>query len=273
MVAICSTSALRNCGGIASTSTETLRQSSLRSVTSTHSRDSLAKHDFHDISDTCYNKHRVHFASVTDCKENSEPHELESVLEFDSADPLEPLYLTSSEIMKIRVNAKVEASHFAQVYPNYIAEINHLFQNGGGSLNLANQVKRLRTRRRRLDPFDIALQSPDRDVDQCNEYTEELNVANNLSDLPDGNDNSFDDMSYFCTMRGLESRISPLFRLNRRLTIRKVINLQAELKNSGCCPVQIQMGLRAVSAHASQRPISFAIYQAALDECEVNTQE
>jgi hypothetical protein len=188
------------------------------------------------------------------------------VFEFDVVDPLEPLYLTPSEILKIRSEARVQASHFAQVYPNVTAEINSLFENGGSALNMCSQVKRLRSRRPRLDPYEIALDDMDRDdvFLEPNDY-----IADDQSDRQDCNDETLDDINYFCTMRGLESRISPLFRLNRRVTIRKVINLQTEMKKSGCCATQIQMGLRAVSAQASQRARTFARYQAALDECEV----
>ena len=146
-----------------------------------------------------------------------------------------------------------------------------MFEKGGSALNPFSQIKKLRSRRTRLDPFDVAFESIDRDVpidasiDIHNEFAEDCDQ----SDQQDYDDNTLDELKYFCTMRGLESRISPLFRLNRRKTIRNVINLQAEMKRSGCDPTQIQMGLRAVCTQASQKARSFATYQATLDECEV----
>ena len=269
MVAICSTTAFGQLNGILSTSAETLRQSSLRSVTSTHSRQSLIKQGLPDISDTSYTQRRVQFACRNECEDSSESLDFESVIEFDVIDPLEPIYLTASEILKIRSDARLQASHFAQVYPAFIAEINFLFENGGRTLNLLSHIKKLRSRRRRLDPYDIALDSDDRDLDAFIAVQNDFMVDEDFSEVQYYDDETFDDLNYFCSMRGLESRISPLFRLNRRMTIRNVINLQTEMKKSRCSPTQIQMGLRAVSAQGSQKARSFAYFQATLDEFEV----
>ena len=268
MVAICSTTAFRNFTGILSPSTGTPRQSSLRSITSTHSSQSLIKEDKYAKSDSSYSRRRVHFA---DCDDSSDTHDTDLVFEFDVVDPVEPLYLTAAEILKIRSDARHEASHFAQVYPKVIAEMNFAFENGGNTLNPSSQIKKLRSCRRRLDPYDVALESIDRDVDVfMNTHTEYAD--DDVSDQQDwDSEDTLDERYYFCTMRGLESRISPLFRLNRRMTIRNVINLQTEMKKSRCCPAQTQMGLRAVYTQASQKSRSFAFYQAALDEYEVYT--
>ena len=264
MVAIRSTVASRNVSGISlATLTAPPRQSSLRSITSTHSRNSLVKDDqLHEIHCTKgHTERRVRF----DCEDNSDSLD-ELVFEYEYVDPVEPLYLTASEIMKIRSDARRQASHFSQAYPDVIAEINSAFEDGGSRMNHASQVKKLRRRRQLKNIYDVAFESYDRDEDGSINGQEECLID---GDQRDCDDELVDDANYFCTMRGLETRISPMFRLSRRMTIRNVINFQTEMKRSGCCPTQIQMGLRAVCAQGSQRARAFACYQATLDEFEV----
>lgn len=245
------------------------RQSSLRSVTSTHSRHSLVKKDIHEISDINFTQRRVRFANEMGYDNNLDSVEPESVYEYKLVEPVQPLYLTTSEILKIRSDARLQASHFAQAYPNVIAEINCAFESGERSLDHYSQIKKLRCRRRRLDPYDVAFESMDRDVAAFIDERNALWVDDDQSEQLDCDDDMLDDRKYFCSIRGLESRASPLFRLNRRMTIRNVLNLQTEMKRSGCCPSQMQMGLRAVCAQSSQKARSFAFYQAVLDEFEV----
>jgi hypothetical protein len=268
MVATCSTTEFRFVG-ISFPTSGTTRQSSLRSVTSTHSRQSLVKKDAHETYDISFTQRQVRFACETDCDDTSDLLDPNSVYEFENVEPVQPLYLTAGEILKIRADARLQASHFAQAYPNVIAEINHAFENGERSSNHFRQIRELRCRRRRLDPYDVAFQSMDRDVAAFIDEQNAFLVDDDQIEQLDYDDELLDDRKYFCTMRGLESRVSPLFRLNRRMTIRKVLNLQAEMKQSGCSPAQVQMGLRAVCAQASQKACSFALYQAVLDEFEV----
>ena len=269
MVALGSTTTFRIFAGISlSTPATATRQSSLRSVTSTHSRTSFVKKEEQEVSDVKLTQRRVRFACAIDCDDSSESLDHELVYEYDFVEPIQPLYLTSCEILKIRSDARLQATHFAQAYPSVIAEINYAFENGERSMNHYLQIRMLRRRRRRRDPYDVAFDSVDRDVEAYIDGQNESFDDDDQSDRLDCDDELLDDQTYFCSMRGLESRISPLFRLNRRMTIRKVINLQAEMKKSGCCSTQVQMGLRAVCAQASQKARSFAYFQATLDEFE-----
>jgi hypothetical protein len=263
---------------------ETVRQSSFRSVTSTHSRRSLLKTDSLDNSDNSQQQQprRVRFLDCMDIDESDcyssfdesgfeaiEKSIQPTVYEYEPTEPFEALYLTPDEILKIRSDARKQAVHFAQVYPSYVAAINETFDTIGTCERNFSQIEKLRRRRRRRDPFEVAFESSDRDED--NFFEEEQNTEKHceFSQLASYDDDLFDDVEYFCSMRGLETRISPLFRINRRLTIKSVLDIQREMKKSGCCPAQVQMGLRAVCAQASQKARAFASFQADLDEIEV----
>jgi hypothetical protein len=249
------------------------KQTSLRSVTSTHSRNSLVKTescDFSDKSQCNPPRRRVHFSCCVDVDEfESDSATTHIVHEYIQGEPVEPLYLTTNEIQSIRSDARKQSLLLAKIYPNLAKEIQNIFENGGSSLKHSNQIKSLRRRRPRCDPYADALESNDRDDDIFFDDSTKT-VMNFYGEEPLCDDEDMlDDKYYFCTMRGLETRISPSFRIHRRMQINNVLDLQTKMKESGCCSIQIQMGLRAVSAQLSQKSRAFALYQASLDEVEI----
>lgn len=232
------------------------RQSSLRSVSSTHSRRSLAKPE--TLAEPA---RRVRFA-CTDELDLSESDNVgvirEEVFEFESA-PEEcafDLYFSQDDIMEIRRGCRKIAAEFAAEYPDYSDSVEALY-NGG----YCNELKdALRNRRRRRAVGDASAAWLDIiDLEDEDEYDD------NDSFCGDDEDND----NFYCTMRGLEARIAPTFRMRRRWAIHNVLKLQQEMKTAQCKSSQIELGLRARSVQITQKSRNYAIQQAALDQMDV----
>lgn len=240
------------------------RQSSLSS--STHSRRSLVK----ESSIVSTSKRRVRFEctdglDLSDCDGMDGIGVFQATIhEFESVESVYALYLTPDEMLQIRSNLRRQAAHFAADHPDFIQAINELLENGSSVEDISSQLKTLRHRRRRRAPFQACMKWLEldsvNDDDRNYEYDE-------VGHEPYCDDEAYND-DFFCPMRGLETRISPLFRIRRRWAIHSILDMQQEMKDAGCCKAQIEMGLRAVCVQVSQKARSFAVLQATLDEHE-----
>lgn len=248
------------------------RQSSLRSVSSTHSRRSQVKSN-PVVSST--SQRRVRFAytkeldlSDRDYADNDVGTIQTTVHEFASVEPVEALYLTGGEIHQIRSGARRQAVQFAEDHPDYVEEINELLENIDSSSDIGVQLETLRRRHLRRNTHKISTKWLDLDPEEIEDevYCED---EEEKEDIPaQFCDDDVVDSDYYCPMRGLETRITPLFRIRRRWAIHSVLEMQQDMKEAGCCATQVEMGLRAVCVQVSQKSRSFALHQALLDELE-----
>ena len=254
------------------------RQSSLRSVTSTHSRRSLEKSN----SVVSTSQRRVHFSCTNelDLSDRDDTDDIGtiqvSVHEFEFVEPVDALYLTPREITLIRCNVRAQAAQFAADHPDFVEQINELLENGISVADASTQIESLRRRRRRryCNGFQASTKGPELDPESSDGKVfgdEEKKVKEVIPELY-GDDDAVDS-DYFGPVRGLETRISPLFRIRRRWAIHGVLDLQQEMKGAGCCTTQVEMGLRAVCVQVAQKARSFALLQAALDEWEATTSQ
>jgi hypothetical protein len=232
------------------------RQSSLRSVSSTHSRRSLAKAE--TLEEPIK---RVRFACTDelDLSENDNVGIIrEEIFEFEAA-PEEcssDLYFSQEDIMDFRRGCRKIAAEFAAEYPDYSESVDALY-NGSDWVELKDA---LRNRRRRRAISDFAwLDSDIMDLEAEDDYDD--------NDSYCGDD--VEDDNFYSTMRGLESRIASNFRMRRRWAIHSVLALQRDMKASSCKLSQIELGLRARSVQLTQKSRNYAIQQAALDQMEV----
>jgi hypothetical protein len=242
-------------------------QSSLSS--STHSRRSLVK----DSPVVCARKRRVRFAcsdglDLSDYDGVDNVGVIKAIIhEFERVDPVNTLYLTPEEMLQIRSNLRRQAAQFAADHPDFTQAINELLENGNSVDDISAQLETLRRRRRRSCPFQDSMKwlELDSNNDDDSDFEEDDASYDQYCD-----DEACDD-KYFCPMRGLETRISPLFRIRRRWAIHSILDMQQEMQESGCCTAQIEMGLRAVCVQVSQKARLFAVHQAKLDEKEAST--
>jgi hypothetical protein len=267
------------------------RQSSLRSITSTHSRRSL-KCDYVSTPEPQPPRNRVRFACTDELDLSGRDNDSDgqsfddvgiiqpSVLEFETVEPLQVLSLTSVEIVQIRLQARRQAAQFAADHPDYIELLNECFEQSNSSCvpEPRAQLEPLRRRRLRRNTFQVCnkwleLESEivDND-DQANDFNfddeEEEPVA--ATAAPMYCDDEVDHADYYGTMRGLETRLTPALRLRRRWAIHSVLQLQREMKEARCDAVQMELGLRATGVQVSKKAQAFARFQALLDEMEVH---
>jgi hypothetical protein len=261
------------------------RQSSLRSITSTHSRRSLKCESATPVEQNQPPpRRRVRFACTDelDLSGRDESHNDDvgvinaDVVEFETVAPLQVLSLTSVEIVQIRLQARRQAAQFAADHADYIDLLNECFEQGTSfASEPSSQLEPLRRRRLRRNTFQV-----------CNKW---LELESDVVDNDDQNDFNFEDeeeeepiaissmycdddvqnADYYCTMRGLETRLTPALRLRRRWAIQSVLQLQREMKDAHCDSMQMELGLRATAVQVSKKAHAFARFQALLDEMEV----
>lgn len=249
------------------------RQSSLRSITSTHSRRTLQKS--HSLQFGSQRRVRFACSDDLDLSGRDEADDIgiiaESIVRFPYIEPLEALYLTAQEILDIRTGARRQAAQFAADHPDYVESVIEMLENGKSEHDTGIQLETLRRRRRRRNTFKVStkwldsepLDSNDGDCYFDDEEDEESVVLEPYCE------DDVCDADYYCTMRGLETRSTPLFRLRKKWAIRSVLQIQQEMNQAGCCPAQVEMGLRATAVQATKKSRLFAYHQALLDEDEV----
>lgn len=231
------------------------RQSSLRSVSSTHSRRSLYK------TEDSVPKRRVRFSENPYQQRPTERVHVVERFEDDS------LYYRPEDIQENRTQIRKVCTRFATDYPDYVREIEGVFDNGLVDKDMLDLVQTLRQRRKQLNPFKISMkwleiddeEDPSISYDEEEEDTDDVDVYRHDDD---------EDVDVYCTMRGLESRVVSKLRSDRRFAITKVLLLQDEMREAGCERLQIEMGLRAVATQVSQKARFFAVHQALLDAQE-----
>jgi hypothetical protein len=187
------------------------------------------------------------------------------------------LFFTAEEIITMRSEARRQAKRFASDYPDYGATLEQLY-NDNGTTDWESVKKTLRTRRKRKHAMKIAskwsLLDDDGDIDREDDYCfdedtkeEESNQDDIYANLKESEE--IDEFFCHADMRGLEFRITPMFRMHRKQAIDAILQLQKDMKFAGCCPLQIEMGLRAKAVQFSSRTKQFAVNQAVLDNSEV----
>jgi hypothetical protein len=216
------------------------------------------------------------------------------VLEYDpciDATNAPDLFFTCNEIDHMRTDARRQANRFAADYPDYVETLENLYDHGvvtttTTTTDLAAVRKPLRHRRKRKHVMAIALKwsildnDGDNDGDDDNNeedycFDEDVNEAAPAPAAVDYYANTEEshepNNEVFChvDMRGLEIRTTPMFRIHRKRAIDAVLHLQREMKKAGCCPAQIEIGLRAKAIQFSNRTKQFAIHQAQLDNMEL----
>jgi hypothetical protein len=269
------------------------RQSSLRSITSTHSRRSL-KCEFSTPVEQQPPRRRVRFACTDELDLSGRDDSYlqyddvgvinADVVEFETVEPLQVLSLTSVEIVHIRLQARRQAAQFAADHPDYIDLLDECFEQGINSSSSSSsipepssQLEPLRRRRLRRNTFQVStkwleLESEVVDNDDQNDYyfeDEEAEEEPVAVVAPMYCDDDVDNADYYCTMRGLETRLTPALRLRRRWAIASVLQLQREMKDARCDATQMELGLRATGVQVSKKAQAFARFQALLDEMEV----
>jgi hypothetical protein len=191
------------------------------------------------------------------------------------------LFFTLDEIDHMRTDARRQANRFAVDYPDYVETLERLYHHGATATmaDLESVRKELRHRRKRKHAMAIALKWSILDDDSNDEEdyvfdhygSEVAPVPDEVNYYASAQEDAELDNEVFChvDMRGLEIRVTPTFRLHRKLAIDAVLHLQRDMKRAGCCPAQIEMGLRAKAVQFSNRAKQFAVQQAQLDNMEL----
>jgi hypothetical protein len=249
------------------------RSISLGSVTSTVSRRSLTKENTKRVRFVRSDKENI-------CNENifNEDFEnvYEEVFEFERApeECFTSLFYSCDEIMEMRKESRKEACRFTTDYPDYADMVTKMIEGDyGKNLEELRDVMRLRRKRRTplkpstdswrksMEWLDYELEDDDLYGDDNDENADEVEpvVVTSCDDDEENDD-------FYCTMRGMELRIAPSMRSQRRIVIRNILELQNEGKHSG---VALSIGLRARSVQLTKKARDFAILQAVLDSLEI----
>lgn len=190
----------------------------------------------------------------------------ERVIEFERVDPLfhGEIWYTGSELLEFRVELRRTAQQFGTDYPAYGELLNYLLHNGPSINSDEIDVERLRSRRRRKDPFAVSMQwlSISEDIED-ERYDDD---GDEEEDMFQTCDDEEEDCDFFPVVRGLENRVIPDFRQRRRWAVNQILRLQNDLKKRSYD--QKAMGLRILSLQVSKLALTYAQHQAFLDARE-----